>query len=152
MCSASNKSNLLSHDDVTKWKHFPHYWPFLWGIHRSPANSPHKGQWRGALMFSLICAWVNGWVNHRQACDLRRIRASLWRHCNDKFLVNQDGFQSGYLIYFIFLFQIYILQGTPFSYTVLPWCPVYKIKYIDMKNTYIHIHKYKSYIIVTISW
>ena len=26
----------------------------------SPVNSPHKGQWRGALIFSLICAWING--------------------------------------------------------------------------------------------
>ena len=43
------------HDDVIKWKHFPRYWPFMRGIHRSPATSPHKGQWRGALMFSLIC-------------------------------------------------------------------------------------------------
>ena len=43
----------------------------------SPAsvNSPHKGQWRGALMFSLICAWINGWVNNREAGDLRRHRA-----------------------------------------------------------------------------
>ena len=32
------------HDDVIKWKHFPHYWPFVGGIHRSPVNSPHKGQ------------------------------------------------------------------------------------------------------------
>ena len=32
-------------------KHFPRYWPFVRGIHRSPVNSPHKGQWRGALMF-----------------------------------------------------------------------------------------------------
>ena len=45
------------------------------GIHRSPVNSPHKGQWRGALMFSLICAWINGWVNNREAVDLRRHRA-----------------------------------------------------------------------------
>ena len=22
------------HDDVIKWKHFPHYWPFIRGIHR----------------------------------------------------------------------------------------------------------------------
>ena len=44
------------HDDIIKWKHFPHYWPFVRGIHRSPVNSPHKGQWHGALMFSLICA------------------------------------------------------------------------------------------------
>ena len=50
---------------------FPRYWPFVWGIHRSPVNSPHKVQWRGALMFSLICAWINGWVNSREAGDLR---------------------------------------------------------------------------------
>ena len=60
------------HDDVIKWKHFPRYWPFVRGIHRSPVNSPHKGQWRGALMFSLICLWINGWVNNREAGDLRR--------------------------------------------------------------------------------
>ena len=39
------------------------------GIHRSPVNSPHKGQWRGALVFSLICVWINGWVNKREAGD-----------------------------------------------------------------------------------
>ena len=39
-----------------------------------PVNSPHKGQWRGALMFSLICAWINDWVNNREAGDLRRHR------------------------------------------------------------------------------
>ena len=40
-----------------------------------PVNSPHKGQWRGALMFSLICVWINGWVNNRKAGDLRHYRA-----------------------------------------------------------------------------
>ena len=39
-----------------------------------PVNSPHKGQWREALMFSLICAWINDWVNNREAGDLRRHR------------------------------------------------------------------------------
>ena len=62
------------HDDVIKWKQFPRYWPFVRGIHRSPVNSPHKGQWRGALVFSLICVWINGWVNNREAGDLRRYR------------------------------------------------------------------------------
>ena len=57
----------ISYDVVIKWKRFPRYWPFVRGIHRSPVNSPHKGQWRGALMFSLICAWINGWVNNREA-------------------------------------------------------------------------------------
>ena len=63
------------HDDFIKWKYFPYYWPFERGIHRSPVNSPHKGQWRGALMFSLIIAWINGWVNNCEAGDLRRYRA-----------------------------------------------------------------------------
>ena len=40
----------------------------------SPVNSTHKGQWRGALRFSLICAWMNGWVNNCEVGDLRRHR------------------------------------------------------------------------------
>ena len=55
------------HDDVIKWKHFLRYWPFV-----------HKGHWRGASMFSLIWAWINDWVNSREAGDLRRRRA----HCD----------------------------------------------------------------------
>ena len=58
------------------WRHqmetfFSHYWPFVWGIHRSPVNSPHRGQWRGALMFSLICVGINGWIKNPEAGDLR---------------------------------------------------------------------------------
>ena len=41
----------LLHDDVIKWKHFPRSWPFVRGIHWASVNSPHKGHWRGALMF-----------------------------------------------------------------------------------------------------
>ena len=77
-CKASNVDvswlGILFHDDVIKWKHFPRYWPFVRGIHRSPVNSPHKSQWRGALMFSLMCARINSWVNNREAGDLRRYR------------------------------------------------------------------------------
>ena len=82
------------HDDVIKWKHFPRYWPFVRGIHRSPVNSPHKGQCRGALMFSLVCAWINDWVNNREAGDLRRHRAHydgiamLWYYLCHVFLSN----------------------------------------------------------------
>ena len=70
----NDKKNKI-HDDVIKWKHFPRYWPFVRGIHRWPVDSPHKCQWRGALMFSLICAWTNGWANNRDTGDLRRHRA-----------------------------------------------------------------------------
>ena len=67
--------NEYSHDDIIKWKHFPRYWPFVLGIHRSPVNSPHKGQWRGALMFSLMYTSINNSVNNGEAGDLRRHRA-----------------------------------------------------------------------------
>ena len=63
------------HDDFIKWKHFPRYWPFVRGIHRSPVNYLHRGHWRGDLMFSLICTRINGWVNNGEAGDLRRYRA-----------------------------------------------------------------------------
>ena len=62
----------VPHDDVIKWKHFPCYWPFVRGIHQSPVNS---------LIFSLICIWINGWVNNREAGDLRW--CPIWHHCNE---------------------------------------------------------------------
>ena len=73
-----NMLNVLcnDHDDVIKRRPFPHYCPFVRGIHRSPVNSSHKVQWRGALMFvCFICTWINGWVNNREAGYLRRHRA-----------------------------------------------------------------------------
>ena len=75
--------NARDHDDVIKWKHFPRYWPFLRGIHRSPVNSPHKGQWGGALTFSFFDLHLNkrltkqswSWWFETPPCPL-------WRHCN----------------------------------------------------------------------
>ena len=62
------------HDDVINWKHFPLYWPFVKTIHRSPVDFPHKGQWGGALIFSLSCVETNDWANNRDA-------GYLIRHC-----------------------------------------------------------------------
>ena len=60
------------------WRHqvetFPALLALCAGNSPVPVNSPHKDQWRGALMFSLICAWINDWVNNREAGDLRRHR------------------------------------------------------------------------------
>ena len=63
--------NLLAsnHHDVIKWKHYPRHWPFCGEF---TGDSPHTGRWREALMFSLICTWINGWVKNREAGDLRR--------------------------------------------------------------------------------
>ena len=55
----------MFHEDVIKWIHFLCYRPFGRGIHWSPVNSPHEGQWRWSLMFSVICAWINGWLNNK---------------------------------------------------------------------------------------
>ena len=73
-CNWGQGVSVVVHDDVMKWKHFPRYSPFVRGTHRSPVNYPNKGQWRQAVMFSLICAWINGWVNNREAGDKRRHR------------------------------------------------------------------------------
>ena len=69
------------HNDIIKWKRFPRYWPFVQGIHQSPVNSPRKGQWCRALMFSFLCLikWLSkqlwGWWFEMQSCPL-------WHHCN----------------------------------------------------------------------
>ena len=70
----SNEANLRD----SWWRHQMETFSALQALYAGkspvPVNSPHKGQWRGALMFSLICVWMNGWVNIREAGDLRRHR------------------------------------------------------------------------------
>ena len=66
--------NQGNHDDVNKWNHFALYGPFVRGIHRPPMTSPHRPVTR-SLMFSVICARINVWVNNGEAGDLRRHRA-----------------------------------------------------------------------------
>ena len=64
--------------DSTWWRHqmepFSALLALCAGNSPVPVNSPHKGQWRGALMFPLICAWIHDWINNREAGDLRRYR------------------------------------------------------------------------------
>ena len=69
------------HDDVIKWKHFPRYWPFVWRNSLVTVEFPSQKQVTGRFDFSLICAWIKGWVNNREAGDLSS--SSLWRHSND---------------------------------------------------------------------
>ena len=58
-------------------------------------DSPHKGQWRGVLMFSLMCAWTNGWENNRDASDLGRHDS----HCDVTlmYILNESWCLVGYL-------------------------------------------------------
>ena len=80
----SNKTGLsvVSHNDVIKWRHLPRYWPFVRRIHRSSLNFPHKGQWRGASMFSLIRPWINSWVKNHTTGDFEAPLHPLWHQCN----------------------------------------------------------------------
>ena len=69
------------HDDVIIWKHFPRYWPFVREIHRSPVNSPHKRQWRGPSMFSLICL-IKRLSKHSRGWWFETLSCPLWHRCN----------------------------------------------------------------------
>ena len=84
---------------VVKMEIFPRCWPFVRGIHRSPVNSPHKDQCRGSLMFSLICVSINGWVNNREAGDLRRHRA----HYDVTVMIKSDTCPTGVLLFLLTL-------------------------------------------------
>ena len=69
-------ANAKVFSSMTWWHHqWKHFLALCKGIHRSPVNSLHKGEWRGTLMSSLIFAWTNDWVNNRDAGDLRHHRA-----------------------------------------------------------------------------
>ena len=98
----------IRHDDVIKWKHFPRYWPFVRGIHRSLVNSPHKGPWRGALMFSLISAWIKGWVNNHEAGELRRHRTHYVLFVCCLFVSLLSHFWLIHLFYLHLLYQPYV--------------------------------------------
>ena len=71
--------HILFHISSSWWRHKMETFSALLAlcVGNSPITGqwPYKGQWRGALMFSLICAWMNGWVNHREVGDLRRHHA-----------------------------------------------------------------------------
>ena len=100
---------VMIHDDVIKWNHFPRYWPFVRGMIRSPVNFPHKGQRHGALIISLICARINGWVNNDEAGDLRR-------HCaHNDVTVMQMWFIRGKCQ------ACYIFNSTIQFLTMQPW-------------------------------
>ena len=68
----------------------------LRGIRWSPVDSPHNGQWHGALMLSLLCAWINYWINSGNTCHLRchnvHVTSLLWQ----KFFSDQTYNKNSY--------------------------------------------------------
>ena len=92
---------MTHHDDVIKWKHFPSYWPFVRGNHRWPVNSPHKIQWRGALMLSFICAWISNGMNNREA--IWHAIALVSRHSDSSSVFNVYEYLYVYIFIYIFI-------------------------------------------------
>ena len=67
-CSLLVITTMLTSSDGSTFRVTGHLWG---GIHQSPVDSPHRGQWSGVLMFSFIHAWTNGWANNQDPGDLR---------------------------------------------------------------------------------
>ena len=110
-CTSSRKEveSIDIYDDVIKWKHFPRYWPFSREIHRSPVNSPHKSQWRVALMFSFIYSWTNGWANNDEAGNLRRHHA----HCDVTLMILEKTGNESRCTYTIAFFGFVMIWYCP---------------------------------------
>ena len=99
-----------------------------------PVKSAHKGQWRGALMFSLIHAWTNGWVNNRDAGDLARHRAnydvSVMRSKTDhELIVSEIGLRTTAAK--IFLFASFSLLKYCFIFTNYHWALYFHRRSLD---------------------
>ena len=73
-------NHVIAHHDVIKWKHFPRYWPFVWRIHRSPVNSPYKGQWPGFDVFFDL-RLIKRLIKQSWGWWFETPSGPLWRHC-----------------------------------------------------------------------
>ena len=62
------------HAENSWWRHQigPFYVLLALCVGNSLVNSSHSGQWHRTLIFSLICAGINKWVNNRGVGDWRR--------------------------------------------------------------------------------
>ena len=103
-----------------------------------PGKFPHKGQWRGALMLSLICVWINGWENNREAGDLRRYRGNTFYYdvtIMERVSINlhvKMGIQlksiNGHRWYYLHIKAILLFRGADLNnmshFSVNKWCKI----------------------------
>ena len=114
------------YDDNMKWTHFPRYWPFMRGIHRSPVNSPHKGQWHGALMFTLICALNTRSI--KELCGPFLIITEVFFEKHEK--VNRIWINRS-IIYIYSFISFAFLHTISFVYLCIFWSLLYECSLLD---------------------
>ena len=104
LSSINSFANVFPNPKPSWWRHqmetFSAYWPFVRGIHRSSDEFPAQRPVTRTLLFSLICAWINGWVNNSEAGDLRRHRAHndvtvVLNPTDQIYLVDNENSQDG---------------------------------------------------------
>ena len=109
MCIQGFNQRSSPPNGVTWWRHqmetFSALLALCAGNSPVPVNSPHKGQWRGALMFSLICAWINDLVNNREAGDLRRHRGHY-----DVMVMTLSFANKLKLTQYLYIYLLYLLR------------------------------------------
>ena len=69
----------VQYDDVMTWKHVPHHWPFVRGIHWSLVDSPHKGPVMGNFDVFFDVA-LNKLLNKQLNCQWFEIP---WHHFSE---------------------------------------------------------------------
>ena len=95
---------------IIKWKHFPRYWPFVRGIHRSPGGFPSQRPVTRSFDVFFDLGLNDGWTNSRDAGDLRR------HHAHYEVSVMCD-------LYFVYYKnQVSVYNGDDLRYTQVPVC------------------------------
>ena len=135
----------VQHNSLKSWwchqlETFPRYWPFLRGNYRSQVGIPRKGQWRGALMFSLICAWTSGWANSRGAGDGIHHRAQYV--VTVMYMCHWNKSSANVSLIFIFKRSLYIRYGTSYAKTARVKC----ISHLHFLQKKMNIHKFHAHI------
>ena len=100
-------------------------------------NSLHKDEWRGALLFSLICVWINGRVNNREAGAFRCYRVHYdvsvmninFTHCG---LVTPYGVRHLVLYWFRCLLDTQLVKSW-IQLSVLTYFQLTLVKQISVK-------------------
>ena len=84
----------------------------LWGESTGHRWLPDKGHWRGALMFSLICAWIKRMSKQSRRRWFETLPRSLWRHCNVFVRCRQVTFLCDWWVWLLTAITLYDMMGS----------------------------------------